>query len=165
MTQKNSHPIRPLRLIYASGPGDVITTYRHWNRGKDDPSQVTMTYSGMFYDVCQELGAKALVIAWHPRKEKVVDGNFRIEHRPVRYPDGPTIPYLLEHFFWAIRFVVSAVLFRADAAIVSMPSFNPIPMRVLPWLGIKLIPSVHCMLWTKKGRPTGLRFKRLTIED
>ena len=28
------------------------------------------------------------------------------------------------------------------------------PLRVLPWLGIKVVPSLHCVLW-KKYRPLG----------
>jgi len=165
MNKDNRASSRPLRLIHAAGPGDVITTYRHWKQGYDDPSQVTMTYSGMFYDVCHDIGAKAWVISRHSRKEDIHDGDFRIEHRPIHYPNGPTIPYLLEQFFWGVRFVISAILFRADAAIISMPSFNPVPLRVLSWFGVKVIPSVHCLLWSQRGHPVGLRWKRLKVED
>ena len=52
------------RLMYATrGHGDVIGTWRHWKEGRDDPGQVAMTYSGQFYDVCRELGAKGYAIA------------------------------------------------------------------------------------------------------
>ena len=44
-------PQRPLRIVYAAGPGDVVGTYRHWKEGRDDPSQVAITYSGQFYDL------------------------------------------------------------------------------------------------------------------
>ena len=39
---------KPLRILYAAGPGNVLGTYRHWRGGEDDPSQVAMTYSGQF---------------------------------------------------------------------------------------------------------------------
>ena len=45
----------PLRILYAAGPGDVIGTYRHWKEGRDDPSQIAITYSGQFYSLCKEL--------------------------------------------------------------------------------------------------------------
>ena len=67
-----------LRLFYAAGPGNIIGTYRHWKNGQDDPSQVVLTYSGQFYDVCRELDARAYVIATCPIPGHIVDGNFRI---------------------------------------------------------------------------------------
>ena len=44
---------RPLRLMYAAGPGDIIGTWKHWKEGRDDPSQVAITYSGQVYDLCR----------------------------------------------------------------------------------------------------------------
>src|SRR5215212_3777438 len=76
---------RPLRILYAAGPGDVVGTYRHWKERRDDPSQVAMTYSGQFYDLCQSLGAEAYLVSYCPRKDKLVDGTFTVEHRPLGF--------------------------------------------------------------------------------
>jgi glycosyltransferase involved in cell wall biosynthesis len=165
ISSKNSSSPRALRLIYSAGPGDVIGTYRHWKLGEDDPAQLSMTYSGMFYELCRDLGAKAWIISRHPRNELVQEADFRIEHRPVYCSDGSSMLFLLEQFWWGVRFVVSALLFRADAAVVSTPSFDPIPLRILPWLGVKLIPTVHCVLWPKNRRPTGRRWMRRRIQE
>ena len=74
---------KPLRILYAAGPGNVLGTYRHWREGKDDPTQVAITYSGQFYEVCQELNAQTYVIATCRIPGRLADGNFRIVHRAV----------------------------------------------------------------------------------
>ena len=57
---------RRLRILYAAGPGDVVGTYRHWKSGVDDPSQVAITYSAQFYQLCKELDADGYVISVPP---------------------------------------------------------------------------------------------------
>ena len=60
---------KPLRILYAAGPGDVIGTYNHWINRQDDPSQVSVTYSGQFYEVCCALDAEGYVISSYGKKE------------------------------------------------------------------------------------------------
>src|SRR5436305_14053187 len=81
------HPLmpRPLRILYVAGPGDVAGTYAHWKAGRDDPSEVAVTYSGQFFDVCRELGAPGYVIASSAKPADVRDGQFRIVHRPIPF--------------------------------------------------------------------------------
>jgi hypothetical protein len=52
-----------MKLMYLTGPGNIIGTFEHWKNGKDDPSQLAITYSGQFYETCAELGAEAYVIS------------------------------------------------------------------------------------------------------
>ena len=99
---------RPPRILYAAGPGDIIGTYRHWKAGRDDPSQVAITYSGQFYSLCRELGAQGLVISYCPRVEQLSDGEFRLEHRPVRFGKGPGALYHLGQIWYGLRLTVSA---------------------------------------------------------
>lgn len=74
---------KTLRILYTAGPGDVIGTYSHWVEKRDDPSQVAMTYSGQFYEVCRALDAQAYVIGSCGKKNFLRDGRFTIEHRPI----------------------------------------------------------------------------------
>ena len=82
---------RPLRILYAAGPGDVVGTYRHWKEGRDDPSQVAVTYSGQFYDLCRDLGAEGYVISYCPRPDKL---GFETVHIVLGAPDE-TLPAIL----------------------------------------------------------------------
>jgi glycosyltransferase involved in cell wall biosynthesis len=145
---------RPPRLVYAAGPGDVIGTYRHWSAGRDDPAQVAVTYSGQFYELCKRIGAAGLVISTNPRREKVADGQFIIEHRPVWFGRGPGSLFHLGQVFAGLRLVLSAVLFRADLVIVAEGA-HWFVLSMLPWFGIKVVPTLHCVLWPKTHPPTG----------
>src|SRR5271170_1460025 len=109
---------KPLRILYAAGPGDVIRTYRHWAAGEYDPTQVAMTSSGMFYDECREIGASAYVIATHRRRETVCDARFRIEHRPTPFESSGGIFYHAGQIWAGLRLIASAVWFRADVAVI-----------------------------------------------
>ncbi|HZL37571.1 MAG TPA: glycosyltransferase family 4 protein [Tepidisphaeraceae bacterium] len=144
----------PPRILYAAGPGDVIGTYRHWKQGHDDPSQVAVTYSGQFYSLCRDLGARGYVISYCPRRERIVDGPFIIEHRPLRFGKGPGALYHLGQLWYGLRLTLSAICFRADFAIISGGA-HWFSLGLLPWFGVKVVPTLHCVLWRKGQPPTG----------
>jgi glycosyltransferase involved in cell wall biosynthesis len=148
-----------MRLMYAAGPGDIIGTFRHWREGRDDPGQVAMTYSGQFYNVCRDLGAHGFAIASHARREAVRDGQFRVEHRPIPFARSSPALYHLGQLFSAARMILCAILFRADALVICDGTCHWFPLRVLPWLGVRVIPTIHCMFWPRSAPPPG-RVKR-----
>lgn len=135
--------------MYAAGPGDVIGTYNHWVEGRDDPSQVAMTYSGQFYEVCRALDARAYVIASCAKKNLLRDGNFTIEHRPVPLRSSSKLLNHLGQLWYGLRLIASAVRFRADAAVVVDGTTYWFLVSLLPRLGVRVIPSLHCVLWRK----------------
>lgn len=141
--------------MYAAGPGDVIGTYRYWREGRDDPGQVAMTYSGQFFDVCRELGASGYVIASHPRREIVNDGSFRVEHKPIPFSKSIGPLYHLGQVFSGLQMIVSALRYRADALVICDGTCHWFVLRILPRLGIRVIPTIHCMLWRKCAGPPG----------
>ena len=146
----------PLRILYAAGPGDVIGTYRHWKDGRDDPSQVAVTYSGQFYSLCRELDASGYVISYCRRVERgVVEAPFRIEHRPVRFGKGPGSLYHLGQVWYGIRLTISAVRFKANVAVIA-DGAHWFSLALLPMLGVKVVPTLHCVLWRKGQPPRGL---------
>jgi glycogen(starch) synthase len=147
--------LRPLRILYAAGPGDVIGTYRHWSAGRDDPSQVAVTYSGQFYDFCRENGAAGYVISSNARKEKLTDGHLTIEHRPTFFQRGPGPLYHLGQVLSGLRLVISAVRFRADFAVVA-DGAHWFVLGLMPWLGTRVVPTLHCVLWPKHKPPGGV---------
>jgi glycosyltransferase involved in cell wall biosynthesis len=140
---------KALRVLYAAGPGDVIGTYGHWVEGHDDPSQVAITYSSQFYEVCRALNAKAYVIASHADKKLLRDGQFLIEHRPIPLRSSSGILYHLGQLWYGLRLIVSAVRFRSNVAVVADGTTHWFVLSILPWLGVQVIPSLHCVLWRK----------------
>lgn len=140
---------KPLRILFAAGPGDVIGTYNHWIKGQDDPSQVAITYSSQFYQVCCALNAQSYVISSCEEKKFVRDGRFTIEHRPILYRSASGLLYHFGQLWYNLHLVFSAVRFRADVALVINNTTHLFVFSLLPWLGVQVVPSVHCVLWRK----------------
>jgi len=136
----------PIRILYAAGPGNVIGTFRHWRRGQDDPSQVAITYSGQFYDVCQQLGAQAVVVASNENPGYVRDGQFEITHRPVPFAHGPGPLYHLAQIVYNLRLVETAIRRRVDVAVVCGGT-HWFVLQLLDLAGISVVPTLHCVLW------------------
>jgi glycosyltransferase involved in cell wall biosynthesis len=145
---------RPLRIFYAAGPGDVIGTFGYWKAGHDDPSQVSLTYSGQFLDACRDLGAEGYVLSYHADKKKITDDGFVIEHRPIPKWRGPL--FHLAYFWSGLRMTWTAWRWGADVAIISAGA-HWFSLALMPRLGIKTVPALLCTLWLKHRPPTGLK--------
>lgn len=136
---------RPLRVFYASGPGDNIGTYRHWKQGQDDPGEPVVAYSGQFYDLCREYGIEAYVLSTCPRRDRVRDGSLRIEHRPYAGRDARGVLFHLAQFWYGLRLIVSVRRFRANVAIIN-EGVQWFMLTPLSWAGVRLVPSLHVRL-------------------
>ncbi len=146
--QANSEPPRSLRVFYAAGPGDVVGTYRHWCAGHDDPTQTHVTYSGQFFEACRAAGAIGYVMSSHPRTERVDDERFTVEHRPIAFADHGGLRYHLGQLWYGLRMIATIKRWRADVAVVATGT-HWFVLRLLPWLGVKVVPTLHCTLWPK----------------
>jgi glycosyltransferase involved in cell wall biosynthesis len=150
-----SEPTHSLRILYAAGPGDVMRTYRNWVAGHDDPSEVAMTSSGMFYDLCRATGDTGYVIATHRRREFLQDRQFIIEHRPTPFENRAGALFHLGQLWAGLHLVVSAVRFRADVVVAVEGSTHWFVLGLLAWFEIAVIPDIHCVLWPKFGSRGG----------
>jgi len=140
---------KTLRVLYAAGPGDVMGTYHHWVEGQDDPSQVSITYSSQFYEVCRTLDAQAYVISSCPNKTILRDEQFTIEHRPLPLRSSSGFPYHWGQLWYGLRLIVSAIRFKSNVAVVADGTTHWFVLSLLARLGVKVIPSLHCVLWRK----------------
>jgi glycosyltransferase involved in cell wall biosynthesis len=144
----------PPRIYYAAGNGDVMGTYGHWKEEKDDPTQLSMTYSGQFYDLCRRLGSTGFVLSHDSKTGEMRDGRMTIRQcTPARYGSGPAPLYHLEQFWKALRVIAGAWRFRADVVVPASGACHWFPLAILPMLGIKVVPAFHCVLWPKYRRP------------
>ncbi len=140
---------KPLRILYVTGPGDIIGTYRYWEKQQDDPAQVSVTYSGQFYDVCQNLGATGYAIATQPKKAVYKAENFILEHRPRPLIHARGLLYHLGLVWYGLGILISALRWRIDLAVVANGTMHWFMLLLMPLLGIKVVPSLHCVLWLK----------------
>jgi glycogen synthase len=141
---------RPLRILFAAGPGDVIGTYRHWKSRAEDPTEIVPTYSGQFYELCDQGGHQGLVIAWHSRRDSLTDGRFQIVHRPRPAVGGWR--YHLQQLTWAFRLTWDALRFRADMVIVLHGACHLFGLLLLPVFRVRVVPCLFNTLWPKDRR-------------
>jgi glycogen synthase len=129
----------------------VLRTYEYWRRGSDDEFEVAATYSGQFFDVCRRHGHQGYLVSCHKDRAYFEDDRFRIEHLP--HPSNCRGPlYHLGQLWWGMQFVARAVRYRAHVAVVSMGTYWFV-FALLRLFGIRVIPTLHCVLWTKHRRP------------
>ena len=142
---------KSLRFLYAAGPGNVIGTYNYWRKGEDDPSQVAITYSSQFYDVCRDLDAECYVISLCEEKQCLRDGKFTLEHRPNQLRKASGLLYHLGQVWYGLGLIATAIAWRANFAIVAEGTTHWFVLSILSSLGVQVVPSLHCTPWRKFG--------------
>jgi glycosyltransferase involved in cell wall biosynthesis len=142
-----------MRLFYAAGPGDVIAAHQHWRRGEHDPTEVSITFSSQVQDFCRARGAAAWIVSYHPRRERLEDGEFVIEHLPRRENVG-ALAYHGDQLGYALRLLARAVRFRADVALIDSGTAHPFLLALFALFGMRVVPVLHNTLWPHGFPPT-----------
>ncbi|MEA5595382.1 glycosyltransferase family 4 protein [Rivularia sp. UHCC 0363] len=140
---------KPLRIIYALGPEDAVEAYHCWINKEDTPSQVSVAFSSQFYDVCQELDASCYVIASSNQKEFVKSEGFIVEHRPLLSSGAKGILFHLGYIGNGLLLLLQAIRFKANVVVVDSGTTYWFVLSLFSGFGIKVIPSLHCLLWRK----------------
>jgi len=142
-----------LRILYASGPGDNIGTYRLWLRGEDDPSVPDVAYSRQFFDVCREHRAEAWVISSNPQVATFEEGGIRVEHRPIPWNDRSGLAWHAGRARYSRSLLRSALDFRADVAVFSGHGTHWFLVSAFARRGIKVVACLHNSLWPAFRKP------------
>jgi glycogen synthase len=140
---------KSLRLFHATGPGDVIGTYHYWVKGEDDPSQLAITYSSQFYDVCLEMDAQAYIMSLCGDKKFFQSDRFTIEHRPNPLHKASGLLYHIGQIWYGLRLIATAIAWKADVAIIADGVTHWFVLSILSSLRVQVVPSLHCALWRK----------------
>lgn len=143
------------RIFYAAGPGHIIAAHKHWREGADDPTQMSLTYSGQFADLCRDLDATAYMVSSNEQREFLEDGQFTLEHRPKRVLGGGLL-YHLSEIIYGLSLLVTAVRFRADVAVTSSGTTHYFVLSLFRLCGIRVVTVLHNTLWPKGHLPTRL---------
>jgi glycogen(starch) synthase len=151
-----------MKIMYVAGPGNIIRTFNYWKQGQDDPSQVAITYSGQFYDVCSTLNTKAYVISSYTEKQYIEYKNFILENRPILLSNKSGILYHLGQVIYGLSLIISALKFRPDCIIVFYSEYSFF-LSILSRFGIEIVPTVHSSLWSKNSL-TFTKVKKLFLQ-
>jgi glycosyltransferase involved in cell wall biosynthesis len=143
-----------LRIVYIAGPGDVVGTFRHWQRGEDDPRMPDVAYSRQFLDICRRFDAAAWIISSHPHAEVVQDGAIRVEQRPIPNAGEGGAAFHRGQLRYGVGLVRSILSFRADLVVVAGPGVPWFLMSIPATLGIKVVPALHGTLWLATVPPS-----------
>jgi len=146
-----------MRIFYAAGPGNVIGTYQHYLRGEPDPTQVSKTYSGQFFDVCRKLDLDATVVTVNPAEGSFASERVEIENWPRRWLKAGGIRYRLGNLWYHARLNMAVLGSRSKAMVLADDGVWYM-MFPAAFLGVKIIPTIHCTLWAK-GQRLGLRHR------
>lgn len=145
-------PVSRRRVFFAAGPGDVVGTFRHCREGRDDPSQMSVTFSGQFFEVCRDLGLTTYTVAWHGRPDRDGDARNTVVHVPKpAWVERGGWRFHLGELWYALRLVARAVAFRADVVLVT-GGLQLLAFQLLRPLRIQLVVDFACVLW-RKYRP------------
>jgi glycosyltransferase involved in cell wall biosynthesis len=140
------------RIFYASaGRADIIASHKAWRDGRDNPTEVSITFSSQVEEACRQLGAAALLISDRDDGEVLSDGDYRLEHRGKRSRSG--LAYFWEELRYALMLAREARSFRADVALIDSGVTQFFLMALFPLLGIPVVPILHNCLWAHGYRP------------
>ncbi len=149
----SDHGKEELCLAYAAGPGDVVSTFSHWQRGEDDPHQLAITYSGQFFDVCRNLGARGVAISSCPRADHIFSGRFYVENLP-KGKERKGAWFHLEQIRYLRKVIKIAESRGADLLIMSDATGHFFPFKWFAPSNMSFVPSIHCTLWSKFSAPS-----------
>ena len=146
------------KLFYASAAGWPIRTHQYWARGEDDPTQVSVTFSGQIETFARDIGAELVIVTANPDGERLTDSSVTIEH--WRKDTGSGIHYYLAELRHARRLVRRARDFDADVALLDSGTIPYFMMTLFRAAGIRVVPVLHNTLWPA-GFPPKSRAKRM----
>lgn len=156
--------MRRLKIFHAEGPGDVIQAHRHWMKGEQDPSIMSLTFSGQFADYCRDCEADAYIVSSFGKRQVFRDSEFVIESRPKPQRRGG-IWYHLSEIRYGIGLFITALRYRAQVAVLNSPSTYYFVMSLFRLAGMQVIPVMHNTLWPCGSPPSGAVKRILGLLD
>jgi glycosyltransferase involved in cell wall biosynthesis len=145
---KDNTKTKGLKVLYVAGPGDIISTYGFWVKGEEDPSESNITYSGQFFSVCKKLDIHAHIVSTNRDKKIIKDNDFIIEHRPNLLDKKGGVLFHFGQIKYGVIIILTAIKYKADYVLVSSGT-HWFLLWPLSLLNIKIIPTIHCVLWPK----------------
>lgn len=148
--------MKKFRILYLAGPGDVIDAHGYWKRGEHCPTEVTITFSSQFQQLCEEIGAEAYILSYHTRKDFLQDGPFTLEHRPKPSSGKRGLRYHIKEFLYGLGLWATAVRYRTDVAVIDSGATYYFLAVLYRLMGIRIIGVLHNTLWPHGFPPTSL---------
>src|SRR5689334_13052592 len=111
-------PSKPVRVLSAIGPGDVVKAHDDWRANVRTVSETSLTFSSQEFEAFQQLGVAFWAVSSHERAAMKVEGENRIENRPRGSASLAGLAYHIAQGRYAFSLLGSARAFGATHAIV-----------------------------------------------
>jgi glycosyltransferase involved in cell wall biosynthesis len=160
---------RPVRVLYALGPGDVVQFYRDLTAGRAPGFQMSMAFSQQFLDWADEAGRDQAGdkgsgldrggvvvhgVSSNPRADRFQAGVHCVENRPKRQiGNGRGWRFYIGSLWYGLRVVGWALQERADVVIADSGTTEWIVLGLLRLFRIPVIAVLHNSLWPMGHRP------------
>jgi glycosyltransferase involved in cell wall biosynthesis len=150
-----------LRVFYSTGgPQDIVEAYRQEllrEEGKQPlVTDVSVPFSNQFFEACAAVGASAWAVSPHPRVDRLEDGAFLMEHRPMpKSLQKGGLAWHLGTIRYQMGLMMSAIRFRAHLAFMGSAAHFWL-YSVLRLFGIRIVPILQCTFWPSGFRQTKL---------
>lgn len=147
----------PFKISFVAGPGDVCGTFNYWRQKKHDERVPVVTYSGMLYDLIEELEGKLQVITpYAPPEGFIRDKNFQFD-QVYRRPFRNRFEYISSQWGYG-REVASKINKFSPHVVIASTDFPAMAWRKI---GRKrpFIMSVHNTFWPKGRQPISIKDK------
>ena len=150
-------------IYYAAAAGDILGTYRHWRQGVQDPAQIAVTYSGLFYDLCVALGRRGVASFPAAGKQAIDEPAMAIRSRKATLRHWGWRYHLaqIRMGWWLLRDIRRS---GATDAIVMDGVTYWFLLAPAVWRGVRIWVSVHTVLCSELRPPKRLRRLILRLE-
>ena len=147
-SKKGKKKDNQLCIAYAAGPGDIVNTFAFWQNGMDDPNQVSVTYSSLFFDACTSLHAKGIAISSSSSMDRIRTEQFYIENLP-KGGEKKGIAFHWQQMFYLIHVIRIAESEGARMLVMADSTSHFFLYSLFIPFGMKLVPTLHCTLWPR----------------
>jgi glycogen(starch) synthase len=142
-----------LRIFWAIGPGDVVSSYLNWKSGQDTISETSVTFSSHLFEFCRKHGVNAWAVSSHWRQALVDDGQYIVENRPnVLKASTSGARYHLNEITYAFKLLVSALRYKPDVVIVDSGTTHWFLLSLFRLIRMKVVPNLHNSYWAIGNR-------------
>lgn len=139
---------KPLRILHAVGPGDVVNSFHHWQRDESLASETSIPYSTQYFSFCHDHAIETHVVSCYPRVDRTRAGNFIVENRPKRGSGAVGgITFHLREVAYGLSIVLLGVRYRADIALIDSGTSHWFVFGLFRLFGIKVINNFHNAFW------------------
>jgi len=158
--------MKPNKILYAIGPGDVINSFNDWQNNQITKTETSITFSSQFFDFCKRNDIAFWAISSNSRKANLKIGNMHVENRP-KSPNGHLsgLNYHVRQVRYALSLLKSSVKFNTDLVIIDSGTTHWFMLILFRFFGIKVINNFHTTLWPAGYPPSRFTERLISYLD